>query len=215
MRLVAESGLRTLGITEVLTAEMEHVFVTAELPMELQVLEEVMFRHAAEGIPTCQETDKSLYGEREILERCGEEPFTALEQLKEALRNGQRPENTFAGILALNLLETGVSFLALNEQKIEPPLVLTRRDGKMILKDYSGVLAENGRLIRKEDEVEAGVSEVFLICFGNAYLSFAEQEEALHHMETDLRLAMPYLSMTVHHELVQPEPSFCFCFPEC
>lgn len=87
MRLVAESGLRTLGITEVLTAEMEHVFVTAELPMELQVLEEVMFRHAAEGIPTCQETDKSLYGERQILERCGEEPFTALEQLKEALRN--------------------------------------------------------------------------------------------------------------------------------
>ncbi len=166
MRLVAESRLRTLGITEVLTAEMEHVFVTAELPMELQVLEEVRFRHAAEGI------------------------------------------------LALNLLETGVSFLALNEQKIEPPLVLTRRDGKMILKDYSGVLAENGRLIRKEDEVEAGVSEVFLICFGNAYLSFAEQEEALHHLETDLRLAMPYLSMTVHHELVQPEPSFCFCFPE-
>lgn len=214
MRLVAEAGLRELGITEVLTAEAAHVFVTAELPMELQVLEEVLFRNAAEGIMACEETSEYLYGERKLLETCGSEPHTALEQLKEALRNGHRPANTFAGILAMNLLETGIPFLALNEKKIEPPLVLTRRDGKMILKDYSGILAENGRLIRKEDEVEAEVSEVFLIAMGNPYLSAAEQEDALHHLEADLRMAMPYLSLKIRHEEVQPVPSFRFTLPD-
>lgn len=214
MRLVAESGLRELGITEVLTAEMEHVFVDAELPMELQVLEEVRFRNVAEGIPSCPETSERLYGERKLQELCGNDPLSALERLKMALRNKERPETTFDGILAMNLLETGVPFLALNAKKIMPPLVLTRREGKMILKDHSGILAENGKLIRTEDEVKAGVSEVFLIALGNAYLPVSEQEEALSRLNADLKMAMPYLSLTVRHEEVQPDPSFCFCLPD-
>ncbi len=214
MRLVAEAGLRSLGIEEVLTAEAEHVFASAELPMELQVMEEVIFRHAAEGIPSFPETSERLYGERNLQKLCGNEPVSALEQSRNALKKGQRPRNTFDGILTMNLLETGVPFLALNEKKIEPPLVLTRRNEKMILKDYSGILAENGRLIRRSDEVKEGVSEVFLIALGNPYLPIMEQEEALHHLEADLRMAMPYLSLAIHHEPVQPEPSQCFCMPE-
>ncbi|MGN1389614.1 MAG: hypothetical protein ACI4WR_08200 [Bulleidia sp.] len=213
MRLVAEAGLRSLGITEVLTAEAEHVFAAAELPMELQVLEEVLFRKAAEGIPSCPETSERLYGERKLQELCGNDPLSALGQMKIALKSGKRPENAFAGILAMNLLETGVPFLALDEKKIRPPLVLTRRNGKMILKDHTGILAENGKLIRTEDGVGAEVSEVFLVALGNAYLPVSEQEEALVHLEADLKMAMPYLSLTVRHEEVQPEPSFCFCLP--